>query len=152
MPRRAARILMLPLLALGGCKSVGCCDGKPVEPAALEVPGEKISYSYRGVRKDVFVVRAPTGTVDPPVVVILHGSEASSFTRAGYQSNRALVDKAALLDAYQLIDVRMCETWMNANGVQLDEIPAFIDVIPFAPEEIRKLEAEGYLPYDSVNI
>jgi intracellular sulfur oxidation DsrE/DsrF family protein len=87
-----------------------------------------------------------------PVVIILHGSEALPFTRAGYASNRALVDRAALLDAYRLIDVRMCETWMNRNNVRAEEIPAFIETVPYAPEEIERLEADGFVPWESVDI
>ena len=87
-----------------------------------------------------------------PIVVILHGQEAFSFVRSNYAQNKSLVDHAARLDAYELIDVRICETWMNSNGVQREDLPAFIDTVPYAPEEIRRLEAEGYAPYDSVNI
>ncbi len=87
-----------------------------------------------------------------PVVVVLHGAEALPFTRSGYKENRALVDRAALLDAYRLIDVKMCETWMNENGVELNDIPAFIETVPYAPEEIERLKAEGYQPYDSVKL
>jgi intracellular sulfur oxidation DsrE/DsrF family protein len=87
-----------------------------------------------------------------PVVVILHGSEALPFTSAGYASHRDLVDRAARLDAYRLIDVRMCETWMSRNGIEKSDIPAFIETIPYAPEEIRRLETEGYLPYGSIDL
>ena len=87
-----------------------------------------------------------------PVVVILHGPEALPFTSQGYTRNRALVDRAALLDAYRLIDVRMCRTWMNNNGIDADDIPAFIETVPFAPEEIERLEAEGYTPYGGLDI
>ena len=87
-----------------------------------------------------------------PVVVVLHGSEATAFTSAGYASNRMLVDQAARLSAYRLIDVRMCETWMEANEVAADEIPAFVKTVPYAPEEIERLEAEGYVPYADLRI
>ena len=87
-----------------------------------------------------------------PIVVILHGEEAASFIRSGYAKNRSLVDRAAKLDAYRLIDVRMCETWMTENGVRREDVPAFIETVPYAPEEIEKLEAAGYEPYDTVNI
>lgn len=89
---------------------------------------------------------------DDPVVVILHGDEAFSFTRDHYLNNRTLIDRAARLDAYRMIEVRMCETWMKNNAIGPDDIPAFIEPVRFAPEEIEMLEAEGYLPYDSVNI
>ena len=87
-----------------------------------------------------------------PVVVILHGSEARSFTSAGYNSNRMLVDQAARLSAYRLIDVRMCETWMQANEVAPDDLPAFVKTVRFAPEEIERLESEGYVPVSDLRI
>ena len=87
-----------------------------------------------------------------PVIVILHGSEAGSFTSRGYASNRMLVDQAARLSAYRLIDVRMCETWMMENDVAPEDIPAFIGTVPYAPEEIEKLEAAGYVPRAELRI
>ena len=87
-----------------------------------------------------------------PVVVVLHGSEANSFTSAGYRSNRLLVDQAARLSAYRLIDVRMCETWMQANEVAPEDLPAFVKTVRFAPEEIQRLETEGYVPVGDLNI
>jgi intracellular sulfur oxidation DsrE/DsrF family protein len=89
---------------------------------------------------------------DDPVVVVLHGEEAFSFTRDHYLNNRTLIDRAARLDAYRMIEVRMCETWMKDNAIGPDDIPAFIEPVRFAPEEIERLEAEGYTPYDSVRI
>ena len=87
-----------------------------------------------------------------PVVVILHGEEALPFTSHGYHSNRMLIDRAARLDAYRLIDVRMCETWMSDNGIDAGEIPAFVETVPYAPEEIERLEAEGFVPYRGLDI
>ncbi len=87
-----------------------------------------------------------------PVVVVLHGSEASSFTTTGYAANRMLVDQAARLSAYRLIDVRMCETWMRENEVAPEDLPAFVKTVPFAPEEIERLEAEGYVPVGGLEI
>ena len=87
-----------------------------------------------------------------PVVVVLHGDEAASFTRANYTANKMLVDRAALLDAQRLIDVKMCETWMSDNDVEPSDLPAFIETVPYAPEELDRLKSEGYLPHPSVQI
>ena len=87
-----------------------------------------------------------------PVVIVLHGEEAGIFTRQSYAENRTLVDRAALLDAYNLIDMRMCETWMSNNNIQKSDLLPFIDTVPYAPEEIRKLRTEGYLQHPSVEI
>ena len=41
---------------------------------------------------------------------------------------------------------------MDKNGIERSEIPAFVETVPFAPEEIERLEAEGYVPYGSIRI
>jgi len=91
-------------------------------------------------------------TIDEPVVVVLHGSEALAFTRQGNAAQSPLVDRAARLKAYDLIDLRMCETWMAANGIDKTDLPPFVDTVPYAPEEIRRLLDEGYVPYESVEL
>ncbi len=44
----------------------------------------------------------------------------------------------------------MCETWMAANGIDQADLPPFVDTVPYAPEEIRRLLDEGCAPYESV--
>ena len=83
-----------------------------------------------------------------PLVVILHGSEANAFVRGNYRQNKARVDLAALLDAHGYIDVRMCATWMRLNGIGEQDIPPFIETVPYGPGEVEKLREAGYLPSD----
>ena len=52
---------------------------------------------------------------------------------------------AAKLDAFNVIDLKICETTMNNFGITRDEVPSFIESVPFAPDEIEKLSAEGYI-------
>ena len=87
-----------------------------------------------------------------PVVVILHGEEARSFTRGKYLEKKGLVDRAAMLSAYDLIDVRMCQTWMNENDIKQSDIPPFIETVPYAPEEIERLKEQGFIPYEPVRL
>ncbi len=96
--------------------------------------------------------RAESIAIDEPVVIVLHGSEALTFTRQGKAAMSPLVDRAARLKADDLIDLRMCETWMAANGIDKSDLPPFVDTVPYAPEEIRRLLDEGYLPYESVEL
>lgn len=79
-----------------------------------------------------------------PIAVVLHGNEANAFRFDNYQRYRKLIDLAARLDAYKVIDVKICETWMRVNNVQRSELPAFVDTVPFGPAEQRKLYREGY--------
>ena len=40
---------------------------------------------------------------------------------------------------------KICETSMSSMGVERSEVPAFIESVPYAPDEIRGLGEEGYI-------
>jgi len=89
--------------------------------------------------------------IDGPVVVVLHGDEARPFA-GGREARSPLVDRGARLQAFDLIELRMCETWMKDNGIDRSDLPPFVEVVPFAPEEVRRLEKEGYVPFSRVQL
>ena len=82
-----------------------------------------------------------------PVVMVLHGDEAAAFTRANYATYRVAVDRAALLEAFGLLDVRICERWMLAHGLVRGDLPSFVDTVPDGMIEERRLERAGYLRF-----
>ena len=82
---------------------------------------------------------------EKPIALILHGEEAQAFLRSNYGSHKELVDLAAKLDAFNVIDVQICETWMSMNKVDRSEIPAFINTVPFGPAAEQALKGSGYL-------
>lgn len=67
---------------------------------------------------------------DAPLVLVLHGPEARIFQRENYASNRALVDKAARLSAFGIIDIRVCETWMGAKELDINTLLPFVGTVP----------------------
>ena len=79
------------------------------------------------------------------IVMILHGPDIDWFTQKNYEKNKRLIDLAAKLDAFDIIDMKVCETSMNNRGVNRDDIPAFIESVPYAPDEMKKLTEEGYI-------
>lgn len=79
-----------------------------------------------------------------PIALILHGEETRAFLKANYSSNRALVDQAARLDAYNVIDVQVCETWMRDNAVSADQLPPFVSTVPYGPAVEQQLLKQGY--------
>ncbi len=81
---------------------------------------------------------------DHPISVILHGSEASAFVKANYQKYQSLVDQAAKLDAFNVVDIKICERWMGANMVNRNQLPAFVETVPYGIEEERKLIKAGF--------
>jgi uncharacterized protein len=82
---------------------------------------------------------------DLEIVMILHGPDIDWFTQQNYEKNRQLIDLAAELDAFDIIDMKVCETSMNRRGVKREDIPAFIESVPYAPDEMKKLTEEGYI-------
>jgi intracellular sulfur oxidation DsrE/DsrF family protein len=81
---------------------------------------------------------------EEPISVVLHGEEIKAFVRSNYRSNKALVDLAARLDAFNIIDVKVCKRWMGANGIMASELPPFIEAVPFGIGERERLKKAGY--------
>lgn len=79
-----------------------------------------------------------------PIAVVLHGEEIKAFLRSNYRMNKSLVDLAARLDAFNVIDVKVCKRWMGANGIMANDLPPFVEPVPFGAAERDRLEAAGY--------
>ena len=79
------------------------------------------------------------------IVMILHGPDIDWFREQNYEKNKKLVDLAAKLDAFDIIDLKVCETTMAKRGVNPEELPAFIEPVPYAPDEMARLQQEGYI-------
>lgn len=79
------------------------------------------------------------------VALVLHGPEVAYFARGHYDHYRELVDLAARLDAFHVIEVKACRTRMKALGLKPEDMPAFIELVPYGPDEVERLRREGYL-------
>ncbi|BFM14172.1 hypothetical protein R50073_03550 [Maricurvus nonylphenolicus] len=95
----------------------------------------------------LFLEGSLKGEVDPAVFVI-HGPEVAVFFRDNYFRYRSLVDLAARLSSFGVIDIRVCETRMGVLGREREALMPFVGTVPFGPaEEVRLLEAEGYVHF-----
>ncbi len=79
-----------------------------------------------------------------PLALVLHGEEARVFLRENYKQNRELVDLAARLDAFNAIDIQICETWLRGASVPKSDLPAFVDTVPYGPAQEKALLEQGY--------
>ncbi len=79
-----------------------------------------------------------------PIEFVLHGPEAGFFVRSNYPRYQEIVDLAARLDAFGVVDIKICEAWLSMRNVQLDELPAFVETVPYGPATTERLEREGY--------
>ncbi len=81
---------------------------------------------------------------DLEIVMILHGPDIGWFTLDSYDNNKELVDLAKKLDTFDIIDLKVCETTMENLMIDRKQIPAFIESVPYAPDEINRLSQDGY--------
>lgn len=79
-----------------------------------------------------------------PIAVILHGPELQVFARKNYQMYKSIVELAAQLEAYKVIDVRVCEVQMQRDGIKIGDLPAFVDTVPYGPDEEQRLLKKGF--------
>ena len=79
-----------------------------------------------------------------PIKVILHGPELRVFDRKNYQEYKELVGLAARLEAFNVIDVQVCEERMIKDGILMSDLPSFIESVPFGPSEEKRLLKRGY--------
>lgn len=76
------------------------------------------------------------------IAIVLHGDELQLFQKQNYSSNQSIVDRARLLDADDIIDIKACQTMMRVLEIEQHELPSFIEQVPFAPAEIERLQRE----------
>ncbi len=76
------------------------------------------------------------------IAIVLHGKELQLFQKNNYSANQSIVDKARLLDQAQIIDIKACQTMMRDLNIQQSELPAFIEQVPFGPDEVDRLGKE----------
>lgn len=82
---------------------------------------------------------------DLEIVMVIHGPDIEWFSQKNMEKNHRLIDLAAKLDAFDIIDMKVCKKTMDDLGVSRDEIPAFIESVPYAPDEIKRLNEAGYV-------
>lgn len=83
---------------------------------------------------------------DAPIAFVLHGPEARALFLDRYSENKALVDLAARLTAFKVVDIKVCETWMGSKALDSSRLPPFIGTVPYGPaEEKRLLKQQRYV-------
>ncbi len=92
-----------------------------------------------------FLADQPEGDYEP-VVIVLHGPEVRLFMRDRYQKHKHIVDLAARLTAFNVVDIRVCETRMGVLGQPVSSLVPFVSTVPFGLAEIDRLvNDEQYL-------
>jgi len=98
---------------------------------------EEVADALRRVEKLYLEGRLPQGA--SPMAIILHGPEVEIFFKDNYEEYKKIVDLAARLSAFGVVDVRVCETQSGIMGRGRSSIYSFIGTVPFGPNEVKRL-------------
>ena len=79
------------------------------------------------------------------IALVLHGPEIEIFAKKNYSRFQEMVEQAARLDAERIVEVKMCRTEMKILGIKEEDIPAFIELVPYGPDEEARLRRSGYV-------
>ncbi len=79
------------------------------------------------------------------IAMVIHGPDIKIFEKKYYQANKEIVDLAARLDAQNIIDFKVCKVSASSRGIKESSFPAFMEIVPFSVDEIKRLEKQGYI-------
>ena len=81
-----------------------------------------------------------------PIAIILHGPEVEIFFKDNYEEYKTIVDLAARLSAFGVVDVRVCEVQTRIMGRERSSVYSFIGTVAFGPTEVKRLlEQRNYV-------
>jgi len=80
-----------------------------------------------------------------PIALVTHGQEMFALQNAKRADNAAMHQLAQSLSRDDGIQVHVCETYANRRGLAAEDFPAYVDVAPEGPAQIRNYEALDYV-------
>jgi hypothetical protein len=117
-------------------------EGRYLFSVTLHTPEEIASLLARA--EELAKTRRPDSR-HTGIALVLHGPEIEIFAKKNYERFRETVDRAARLDAGRIIEVKMCRTEMKHLGIREEDIPDFIELVPYGPDEETRLRRNGYI-------
>ncbi|MFV1996868.1 MAG: hypothetical protein ACC641_02545 [Acidiferrobacterales bacterium] len=78
------------------------------------------------------------------IALVLHGKEIEMFDKKNYKKYRSIVDKAARLDANDVLEIKVCKTLMDELNIRKEDMPSFVEIVPYGPDEEKRLLKNGY--------
>jgi len=98
-------------------------------------------------RAEEVAMRPQAQGEEASVVLVLHGPEVEFFSIRNYAKYKDIVDQAARLDAFDVVDVKICQTMLDMQGIERNDIPSFIEQVPLGPDEVERLRQQGYVSF-----
>ena len=84
----------------------------------------------------------------PKVSFVLHGPVIKDLLKQNYAGNLQMVNLAASLSALQVVEIKVCRTWMGLNNVEEVDLQPFAVPVNLAGSEVERLrEKKNYLDF-----
>lgn len=83
-------------------------------------------------------------TTRDPIIFVLSGDEITLFERGNYRDNKPLIDLAARLEAFDIVDLKVCRYWIGQRGIEMTDLPPFVEGVSSAEQENIRLLKAGY--------
>jgi intracellular sulfur oxidation DsrE/DsrF family protein len=80
-----------------------------------------------------------------PMALVTHGQEMFALQTSSRASNPAVHQMVESLSRDDGIPVHVCETYAGRRGLAAEDFPAYVDVAPAGPTQIRNYEALDYV-------
>jgi intracellular sulfur oxidation DsrE/DsrF family protein len=80
-----------------------------------------------------------------PMALVTHGREMFALQTGKRAGNSAIHQMAESLSRDDGIPVHVCETYAGRHGLAAEDFPAYVDVAPEGPAQIRNYEALDYV-------
>jgi len=135
-----------PVLTDGGSIPPEAGTKGEAQPVVLDIVLHKREDILKMLNRAEKLAMTPNPSDRPEsIALVLHGPEIEHFKISSYDDNRDIVDLAAKLDAFNIIDVKMCNTQMSMRGIEKKDVPAFIEIVPYGPAEVERLQSMGFI-------
>jgi hypothetical protein len=118
-------------------------DGRYLFSVTLHTPEEIAGLLARA--EELAKTMRPDDSRHTGIALVLHGPEIEIFAKRNYARFRETVDRAARLDAGRIVEMKICRTEMKRLGIGEEEIPDFIELVPYGPDEETRLRRSGYV-------
>lgn len=149
---------LLFLLAFCHVTTLAGEDAKPrAESPRSEVPGYLIRIDQNKTEEvEAALQRAEAFyqeglsflSKSPPIALVLHGPEVEIFFRENYKRYKSIVDLAARLSAFEVVDIKICRTRLRFLEQDEKSLFPFVGTVAFGPDEIARLtDEEGYVRF-----
>lgn len=80
-----------------------------------------------------------------PMALVTHGQEMFALQTGERANNPAVHQMVESLSRDDGIPVHVCETYAGRRGLAAEDFPAYVDVAPAGPTQIRNYEALDYV-------